>query len=779
MKKAWQLELETMQAARPVVLSEEEQGWSVCERYDRMECHLNEMKWKSNVPGSGAEEHVIVAAMQDMENMGYDVSAAEALIEEGMEALKRGDQAKLALLTGRVFHLLSVAPRAEGHLYHRYPVYDRFESIERAASLPVYPYDAESEDFLRRTHLGWQAQICAGALGTAIEGYTTENITSVFGQIYGYPRTPNTMNDDITYELAFLEAAKEKGRHLTAADVAEQWLALIPFGWSAEEVALKNLRLGIYPPESGYRNNPYREWIGAQMRGAVCGMVAPGNAREAARLAFLDGSVSHHNNGILGEIFNAVLVSLSYVLTDVDTLLKESIAAIPEDSEYASVLRFAMEQCDAHGDWLNQRDDSFSRFIEIGDKKNPRNALFKLYSSGLKTARDAWVYGSSIDRIKENIDRMFATYNQQAKEFDSDSSDFEFVRDDKLIHWNRTLENFFKRGVRNLSFESHSLYRSIYRPFFPQHCYFNKYANDMTYQIPLLFPSNEMENLAICSSGVDNLVICINQNAKDAGQIALMTDHVADLHFNGDTQCFPRWLPGEQDKAAEDALDFGEPSEMPSGFSSEALPHFQAAYPGKSISEDDLFYYIYGILHSEDYRTRYANNLMKELPRIPRVATYEQFKVFVEAGQELARLHVHFEDVAPYAGVKIEYTRAGQPSYRVTQMKWGKIKGKTGNAAKDKTTLIYNDWITVKNIPLEAQEYVVNKKSALDWVVERACVSIDKASGIVNDFNDYAAEMGSERYPLDLFLKIITVSLETMKIVRALPKLELHPLDKA
>ena len=277
---------------------------------------------------------------------------------------------------------------------------------------------------------------------------------------------------------------------------------------------------------------------------------------------------------------------------------------------------------------------------------------------------------------------------------------------------------------------------------------------------------------------IDNLVICINQNAKDAGQIALMTDHIADLHFNGDTQCFPRWLPGEQSKAAEDTLDFGEPSEMPSGFSQEALPHFQAAYPGKPITEDDLFYYIYGILHSEDYRTRYANNLMKELPRIPRVATYEQFMAFVEAGQELARLHVHFEDVAPYAGVKIEYTKVGQPSYRVTQMKWGKIKGKTGNAAKDKTTLIYNDWITVKNIPLEAQEYVVNKKSALDWVVERACVSIDKASGIVNDFNDYAAEMGSERYPLDLFLKVITVSLETMKIVKALPKIEIHQLDK-
>ena len=421
---------------------------------------------------------------------------------------------------------------------------------------------------------------------------------------------------------------------------------------------------------------------------------------------------------------------------------------------------------DAHGDWLNQRDDSFSRFIEIGDKKNPRNALFKLYSSGLKTARDAWVYGSSIDRIKENVDRMFATYNQQAKEFDFDSSNFEFVRDDKLIHWNRTLENFFKRGVRNLSFDPHSLYRSIYRPFFPQHCYFNKYANDMTYQIPLLFPSNEMENLAICSSGV---------GAK--GYSCLMVDHIPCLDFLEKTQCFPRWLPGEQPKTAVGEL-FGDQNQMPSGFSPEALPHFQAAYPERSITEDDLFYYIYGILHSEDYRTRYANNLMKELPRIPRVATHEQFMAFVEAGQELARLHVHFEDVTPYAGVTIEYTKSGQPSFRVKQMKWGKIKGKTGNAAKDKSTLIYNDWITVKNIPLEAQEYVVNKKSALDWVVERACVSIDKASGIVNDFNDYAAEMGNERYPLDLFLKIITVSLETMKIVKALPKLEIHPLDK-
>lgn len=432
---------------------------------------------------------------------------------------------------------------------------------------------------------------------------------------------------------------------------------------------------------------------------------------------------------------------------------------------------------DAHGDWLNQRDDSYARFMRVDGKKASENSIFKNYSRGVATSRDAWVYGSNKRKVLEHVANSITFYNSQVKALAANPN-YEIDLDPKKMKWDRLQKNTILRGKIVEDVSVSKLYLSYYRPFFTQYLYLDRFWNNCVYQMPAIFPTCESKNLLICSSGVDNLVICINQNAKDAGQIALMTDHIADLHFNGDTQCFPRWLPGEQSKAAEDTLDFGEPSEMPSGFSQEALPHFQAAYPGKPITEDDLFYYIYGILHSEDYRTRYANNLMKELPRILRVATYEQFMAFVEAGQELARLHVHFEDVAPYAGVKIEYTKVGQPSYRVTQMKWGKIKGKTGNAAKDKTTLIYNDWITVKNIPLEAQEYVVNKKSALDWVVERACVSIDKASGIVNDFNDYAAEMGSERYPLDLFLKVITVSLETMKIVKALPKLEIHQLDK-
>ena len=443
---------------------------------------------------------------------------------------------------------------------------------------------------------------------------------------------------------------------------------------------------------------------------------------------------------------------------------EEKLVALKKDRSIAYTPMNAIVP-DAHGDWFNQRDDSYSRLMRMDGKKTEEKAIFKNFSLGVGTNRDVWAYASSKSSIEDKLRKCITFYNQEVEKKRQDSN-YIFSKDLTKISWIHPQRIGFEKLIKSNLFDKNKIYPSVYRPYIRQYLYFDRFWNNRVYQMPSIFPMNTTDNLVICSSGV---------GSKEYS--CLMVDHIPCLDFLEKTQCFPRWLPGEQATRAEDTLDFGEPSEMPSGFSPEALPHFQAAYPGKPITEDDLFYYIYGILHSEDYRTRYANNLMKELPRIPRVATYEQFMAFVEAGQELARLHVHFEDVKPYAGVTIEYTKPGQPSFRVKQMKWAKIKGKTGNAAKDKTTLIYNDWITVKNIPLEAQEYIVNKKSALDWVVERACVSIDKASGIVNDFNDYATEMGSERYPLDLFLKVITVSLETMKIVKTLPKLEIHSLD--
>ncbi len=350
-KKAWQIELETIRNSMPVVLKQEEQGWNFAETLEMVEDASVAMKWHSNVPGSHADEHVIIGGIQDMENMGYDVTAAEELIEQGQKYLAQGNKSALAGHTARVWNALMNAPKIPDHPYWKHTIYESFEQYAAAVRFPAYDYDLTDEDCLHRTYLGWQGQIVAGAIGTAIEGYTTENIRKVFGEIYDYPRTPNTFNDDITYELALLKAVEKCGKAVTSDDIAEQWVALVPMGWSAEEVALANLKLGVFPPMSGYQNNPYREWIGAQMRGVICGQLYPGKPREAARLAWMDGQVSHHNNGILGEVFNAVMASLAYVEQDVRKIVELAVGMIPTDSEYYTVVAFALEQCRKHGDW--------------------------------------------------------------------------------------------------------------------------------------------------------------------------------------------------------------------------------------------------------------------------------------------------------------------------------------------------------------------------------------------------------------------------------------------
>ena len=249
--------------------------------------------------------------------------------------------------------------------------------------------------------------------------------------------------------------------------------------------------------------------------------------------------------------------------------------------------------------------------------------------------------------------------------------------------------------------------------------------------------------------------------------------HAAD---RDGAQCFPLYLYDQQDEEPGGLFE-GQSSGLQrrDAITDAGLAHFQAAYPGEEITKEDIFYYVYGLLHSPDYRDRYADNLTKELPRIPCVKTYADFRAFTDAGRRLGDLHVNYETVEPYPVTYKQGTPAlwniddPKTFYRVTGWKFG---GKRPNA--DKTTVIYNANITMTDVPLEAYDYVVNGKPALEWVMERQVVKTDKASGIVNDANDYANEtIGSPAYPLELFQRVITVSLETMKIVRALPKLDL------
>lgn len=433
---------------------------------------------------------------------------------------------------------------------------------------------------------------------------------------------------------------------------------------------------------------------------------------------------------------------------------------------------------DEHGDWISQRDDSFGDFIVLGDKKdNEAKALFDNFSQGVLTARDSWCYSFSKDHVAQNMTRMIDFYNSEAiryqkasiglaKDRRPDVDDF-ITADSTQISWTRALKQELAKE-RQFAFDSKCLTSSLYRPFTKQWLYFNRRFNEMVYQMPRIFPDALAENRVIVVSGT----------GARSGFSALITNAVPNFHTMDTGQCFPLYLydtAEDEAKAKRPEPDlFDASSDENTGnkrrdaITDEGLAHFQAAYPGEIIGKEDLFYYIYGLLHSPDYRDSYADNLSKELPRMPCVKTAVNFWVFSRAGRQLAELHLNYETVEMYPA-KIEGV-VNDSDYRVEKMKYGK-KGKD----KDLTTLHYNAKITVTGIPLEAYKYVVNGKPALDWVVERQCVKTDKESGIVNDANLWATEtMDNARYALELFLRVITVSLETMKIVKALPRLDIQ-----
>ncbi|MFZ5827377.1 MAG: ADP-ribosylglycohydrolase family protein [Bacillota bacterium] len=346
MAKAWERELEIRQAAIPRILTEEDQTWDLIDGLRQSQDAQLKLLWYSEVPGSGAPECLMLAAVQSAENRGLDVSTAEPILDEALEAFRLGDMARVHGLTSRLLKALAEAPVDQASPYWRFTQVQTWEEHQGATNFPAaIPVNVMTGEYAARVYAGWLAQICGGALGTALEGYTATRIAEVFGDVTGYVRDPNTYNDDITFEIAFLEAYAARGHGVTSADIAEQWVALIPFGWSAEHIALQNLKLGVYPPESGTRSNPFCEWIGAQMRGAVCGLVAPGDAREAARLAWVDGVISHSGNGVLGECFNAMITALAFVRQEMRPLVEETAALIPASTEYRWVLDQALAAC--------------------------------------------------------------------------------------------------------------------------------------------------------------------------------------------------------------------------------------------------------------------------------------------------------------------------------------------------------------------------------------------------------------------------------------------------
>ena len=415
-----------------------------------------------------------------------------------------------------------------------------------------------------------------------------------------------------------------------------------------------------------------------------------------------------------------------------------------------------------HGDWVNQRNDAFDTFVPLGDKENKENSatLFvPFYGFGLNSSRDAWCYNSNKTTLSATIKLLIDFYNAQREVFHRKKASDPKLKvedtihfDSKKITWTVGLKRDLARN-KTITYDYSHVNQGLYRPFFKQHVYYTRDLNERTSQLPKLFPN----------PSATNRVICVPAPGGSKDFSVLISDCIPDLHFNGDTQCFPLYYYDSRTKQNPTLFESVEEPEKirRDGISNFILERARKQY-GKNVSKEDIFYYVYGFLHSPDYRKVFAADLTRTLPRVPLVEDVRDLWEFSKAGRQLANLHINYENVPPYAGVNV--SGAESQFYRVEKMRHPK-KGQTD-------TILYNSKIAITDIPAKAYEYVVNGKSAIAWVMDRYQVTVHKASGIKNDPNDWAEEVGNPRYILDLLLSVINVSVQTVDIVNALPNLD-------
>lgn len=411
-----------------------------------------------------------------------------------------------------------------------------------------------------------------------------------------------------------------------------------------------------------------------------------------------------------------------------------------------------------YGDWLTQRSDVFSSFIIIGDKKNKdlKEKFFEnFYSNGLKTQRDAWCYNFSKDRLKQNIKKTISFYNKEREEYHAGKLK-DFTRDDHFITWTVKTLNNAKKNYEYSYHENH-LRNAMYRPFCKEFVYFDHDLNERTNQIPKLFPTADNPNL----------VICVPSLGAKKTFMPLISNKIPDLHFqDSGTQCFPLYW---YEEIAPDEMNlFDQKKEKKlvrhDGITDFILKCCQENY-GPKVTKEDIFYYVYGLLHMETYRKEFASDLKKSLPRIPLVEEPKDFRLISKIGRKLADIHLHYEDQEPLPEITVTGAETG--NFKVTKIRYAK-KG----MVEDKSTIIYNESIRISGIPKEAQQYKINDRTPMEWIMDRYQVTTDKKTGIRNDPNDWCREHGNPRYILDLLLSVITVSVKTMDLIHQLPQID-------
>ncbi|WP_236240140.1 type ISP restriction/modification enzyme [Streptomyces sp. CC228A] len=421
------------------------------------------------------------------------------------------------------------------------------------------------------------------------------------------------------------------------------------------------------------------------------------------------------------------------------------------------------------GDWVNQRDETFAEFQSLGGE--PGSSLFTLHTRGIESGRDAWVYNYSENCLRENVDSMANFYMEELAAFKqhcrrqsiskpSGADAAQFIdRDGEKISWTTSLISKLAQGVEVYP-SSDQVMRGVYRPFNAQFVHFSSELIHRPGKLPQIFPTVNHANFGFYITGT----------GSEEPFSLLMTDAVPDLHAVGTKSVGPYFARYTyRELQVEGGFDFGDSDryERVDNITDVALAGYREAYEDPAITKDDIFYYTYALLHSVQYRERFAADLKRSLPRIPKV---RDFSGFAEAGRKLADLHLNYEQAEPYKGI-VE-TVAGDPSttppselYRVAKMKIPKVKGQA-----DRSTIVYNNRVKLTNIPKEAYRYQLGARSAIEWIIDRYQVKVDKASGIVNDPNDWS---DNPRYIIDLLKRIVTVSLETMKIVDSLPALDI------
>lgn len=422
-------------------------------------------------------------------------------------------------------------------------------------------------------------------------------------------------------------------------------------------------------------------------------------------------------------------------------------------------------------DWINQRTTDFGGFVPL---EAGSNAIFAINSNGLITNRDAWAYNFGRSQVEHNMKRMIDFYNYQvdlhfealsmAGKHAVEVAKRRIDTDPRKIKWTRELIVDLTQN-KKCQYHSDRVRVSIYRPFVKQMVYFDRRLNNCVYQMPRFYPTPEHKNLSIAVTG--------KGESRDFS--CLIVDVLPNRHLIAGARFFPLYQYERKESTEIGSELFPElPKDdgyvRKDGITDNALERFRSYYKDRNICKEDIFYYCYGILHSPEYREQYAADLKKSLPRIPLAA---DFWAFTKAGRELAHWHLNYEKVDPWPVTELREPQGHLDDYayyEVEKMTFASAGGRERN----KSVIVYNSRITLEDIPLEAYEYVVNGKSAIEWIMERYAVTIDDDSGIRNDPNAWCRERGDPTYILNLLKRIIRVSMETNRIVANLPSLELE-----